>query len=107
MQARLAVLKWLFPSPETNWHAKPAPTKHQVMMGSSRLLTFTDDTVYVGEEMVDYHLETWDGGLNWYACQQGDDGMYILGHVDKVYPGLLKSLAYWEQMVTVSTTHQA
>ncbi|MEM4245087.1 MAG: hypothetical protein QXR60_02700 [Candidatus Nanoarchaeia archaeon] len=36
----------------------------------------------------EYQLHTIDGGLNWYAVRYTDKGIRILGHVDKVYPGL-------------------
>ena len=50
-------------------------------------------------EMLNYDLRSFDGGVSWYAVQeQGELGQYlkVLGDVDVVYPGLMKSLSAWD-----------
>lgn len=42
----------------------------------------------VSQKFGEYKLRTLDGGMNWYAVMFTDKGIRILGHVDKVYPGL-------------------
>lgn len=43
-------------------------------------------------EMLNYYLESFDGGLNWYVMRQDGNNRYVQGNVENVYPGLLKHL---------------
>jgi hypothetical protein len=43
-------------------------------------------------EPLNYLLESFDGGLNWYVIRTDGSNRYVQGNVENVYPGLLKHL---------------
>lgn len=47
---------------------------------------FTSD-YYIGY----YHIRSFDGGKMWYAAEETNCGLKILGRAEKVYPFLMKS----------------
>lgn len=46
----------------------------------------------------DYHLESFDGGLRWYAISKDSTGTLIEGSADSVFPGLLQHLNAWDKL---------
>jgi hypothetical protein len=49
-------------------------------------------------KMINYNLRSFDGGKTWYACEYGDKMVKILGEVETVYPGLMKTLIAWDKI---------
>jgi hypothetical protein len=43
-------------------------------------------------EMLNYFLESFDGGLNWYVIRTEGNNRYVQGNVENVYPGLMRHL---------------
>lgn len=49
--------------------------------------------------MVNYNLKSFDGGKIWYACEYSKNWeLKILGEVETVYPGLMKTLTAWDNI---------
>lgn len=53
----------------------------------------------LGKDFINYNLQSWDGGKNWYACEYDSEwGIKILGLAEDIYPGLLKHLEAWDEL---------
>lgn len=50
---------------------------------------------------VNYDLRSFDGGKNWYAVEMdnGKDTLTIKGPAETIYPGLMKNLQDWDNIV--------
>lgn len=50
-------------------------------------------------KMLNYNLQSFDGGKIWYACEYGKDWeVIILGKAEEIYPGLVKHLDAWDKL---------
>ena len=56
---------------------------------------------------LNYRLQSWDAGKNWYAVDYNYDTheFKILGVADTVYPGLLNHLKAWDKMTEYAQKH--
>jgi len=55
---------------------------------------------------VNYHLRSLDGGKNWYATHTTSNNEVIVdGPAETVYPGLMKTLQDWDNIVSYATKH--
>jgi len=53
-----------------------------------------------------YRLESLDGGKNWYATEWTEDGQVkILGPAESCFPGLLKRLRAFDQLIDYAQRH--
>lgn len=43
-------------------------------------------------EALNYELQSFDEGRNWYVMRRDGDNRYVQGNVENVYPGLMKHL---------------
>ncbi len=48
---------------------------------------------------VNYHLRSFDAGKNWYATHTTNDEVIIDGPAETVYPGLMKTLQDWDNII--------
>ena len=73
-----------------------------------RYQTKTGSTSLFNGTMLNYNLQTFDGGKIWYACEYGKDWeVIILGKAEDVYPGLVKHLDAWDRLTKYVETHGA
>jgi hypothetical protein len=69
------------------------PNLELTKQGSTTL--FTNDNKWLN-----YHLKSWDNGMNWYAIDYDMDTkeFKILGDVEDIHPGLLEHLISWDKL---------
>jgi len=52
-------------------------------------------------QSISYHLRSFDGGKNWYATHTTTNSEVIIdGPAETVYPGLMKTLQDWDNIVS-------
>lgn len=56
-------------------------------------------------EMLNYQLQSFDGGRNWYVMRSDGSNVYVQGNVEKVYPGLLSHLDAMSALVEQVEKH--
>lgn len=62
-------------------------------------------TLYGDGKWLNYHLKSWDDGLNWYCIDynMSTKEFKILGEVEDIYPGLLEHLESMDNLTNYVT----
>ena len=80
--------------------------KRDVNYYDSTYLSRQGGTSLWNGEMINYNLRSFDGGKIWYACEYGKNWeLKILGEVETVYPGLMKTLNAWDKITDHVSKH--
>jgi hypothetical protein len=91
-------------------------SSHEKNKRLQRDLTYFDTTYlrksgytafWSGTNGVNYDLRSFDAGKNWYAVEMdtAKDTLIIKGPAETVYPGLMKTLQDWDNIVQYAEKH--
>jgi len=57
--------------------------------------------------ILNYHLESWDAGKNWYVIDYNfdKDEFKVRGEAETIYPGLIEHLQAWNKLTDYVSKH--
>lgn len=87
-------------------HDKLDMQKRELDWYGTNYLHKTGMTSLWNNKNIVYNLRSFDGGQNWYATHSTtNDEVIIDGSVEQIYPGLMKTLQDWDNIVSYAEKH--